>query len=136
MPQAPFSPRGIDHLVLRVHDMPLMLDFYCQVLGCHIEKVQETIGLWQLRCGSALIDLQQLEPAEAASPALQTRHISHNLDHFCINISPFDASAVACWLTQHQVTPGIIAPRYGAGGEGPSIYLQDPEGNHIELKGS
>lgn len=132
MPQAPFSPRGIDHLVLRVHDMPLMLDFYCQVLGCHLEKVQEIIGLWQLRCGSALIDLQQIESASAASSAAPTHH---NLEHFCIAISPFDAAEVARWLTQHQITPGTSALRYGAGGEGPSIYLQDPEGNHIELKG-
>lgn len=129
MPQAPFSPQAIDHLVLKVADMPLMLDFYCQVLGCHLEKVQHNIGLWQLRCGSALIDLQQLEQPTVAAQS------GHNLDHFCIAVAPFDAPAVADWLRHNEVTPGTIALRYGASGEGPSIYLQDPEGNRIELKG-
>jgi hypothetical protein len=29
-----------------------------------------------------------------------------------------------------------VSSRYGAEGEGPSIYLNDPEGNVIELKGA
>ncbi len=43
--------REIDHLVLRVTKLEVMLQFYCTVLGCQIERSQEEIGLTQLRAG-------------------------------------------------------------------------------------
>jgi len=47
----------IDHLVLRVADAEAMIDFYVGVLGCTLERAQQSIGLYQLRAGSCLIDL-------------------------------------------------------------------------------
>jgi len=127
--------RHIDHLVLRVIDLQRMLDFYQDVLGCSLEKVQEEIGLYQLRAGSALIDLVpvygKLGRAGGAAPGREGR----NLDHFCLRLDPFDAEEVAAWLRDKGVEPGAVESRYGAEGEGPSIYVSDPEGNVIELKG-
>lgn len=130
-----FSIREIDHLVLRVVELPRMLDFYCGVLGCPVERKQEEIGLIQLRAGSSLIDLipvdGKLGRMGGAAPGVGGR----NMDHFCLRVEPFDADAIFAHLTQHGVQAGAIESRYGAEGEGPSIYITDPEGNIVELKG-
>jgi glyoxylase I family protein len=126
---------GLDHLVLRVVDLQRMLHFYVQALGCSIERRQDGIGLIQLRAGSALIDLVPLDGplgrAGGAAPGPDGR----NLDHFCLRIEPFDEAAIRAQLQQHGYTVGPVEQRYGAEGEGPSIYLSDPEGNMVELKG-
>lgn len=125
----------IDHLVLRVRDLNAMMDFYCTVLGCTVERRQEAIGLIQLRAGSCLLDLVpvdgKLGRMGGAAPGAEGR----NLDHMCFRIDPFDADAIHRHLAQHGVEAGPVESRYGAEGEGPSIYVQDPEGNTVELKG-
>lgn len=127
--------QGLDHLVLRVIDLPAMTRFYVDVLGCSVERRQDTIGLVQLRAGSALIDLVpvdgQLGSMGGAAPGKEGR----NLDHFCLRVLPFDEAAIRAHLAAHGVQAGDTVPRYGAEGEGPSIYLSDPEGNVVELKG-
>ncbi len=127
--------RDIDHLVLRIVDLPTMLRFYCDVLGCTVERRQDSIGLVQLRAGRSLIDLVpvsgELGRAGGAAPGEQGR----NLDHFCVRVDPFDAEAIGRHLRAHGITPGAVAQRNGAEGEGPSIYIDDPEGNVVELKG-
>ena len=47
----------------------------------------------------------------------------------------FDEEAIRAHLAAHGVEIGETAPRFGADGEGPSIYIHDPEGNTVELKG-
>ena len=127
--------RDIDHLVLRVVDLQRMLRFYGEVLGCTVERRQDDIGLVQLRAGRALIDLVPVQGplgrAGGAAPGKEGR----NLDHFCLRIEPFDEAAIRRHLQVHQVEVGATARRNGAEGEGPSIYISDPEGNVIELKG-
>ena len=126
---------GLDHIVLRVKDLDVMLRFYIDVLGCTMERKQEAIGLYQVRAGASLIDLVSLEGklgrAGGAGPAREGR----NLDHFCLRIDPYDEAALRAHLLAHGVQPGESGSRYGAEGEGPSLYLADPEGNMIELKG-
>jgi glyoxylase I family protein len=68
---------------------------------------------------------------DGAAPAREGR----NLDHFCLRIEPFDEAAIRRHLQACGVDAGPTEGRYGAGGEGPSSYLQDPEHNTIELKG-
>jgi catechol 2,3-dioxygenase-like lactoylglutathione lyase family enzyme len=130
-----FSIRRIDHIVLRVRDLAAMQDFYTRVLGCTVERVQQALGLYQLRAGDALIDLVTLDGklgrAGGAGPGPEGR----NLDHFCLRIEPFDVDALRAWLTSQGVVPGEYGQRFGAEGEGPSLYLSDPEGNVVELKG-
>ena len=127
--------RDIDHLVLRVIDLAAMERFYCDVLGCSVEKRQETIGLVQLRAGRSILDLVPvagpLGRAGGAAPGREGR----NLDHFCFRIEPFDEAALRAQLQRHGVEAGPLEQRYGAEGEGPSIYVADPEGNVVELKG-
>jgi glyoxylase I family protein len=127
--------RDIDHIVLRVVDLDAMLGFYCDVLGCTVERRQEAIGLIQLRAGRSIVDLVpvdgELGRAGGAPPGREGR----NLDHFCLRVDPFDEAAIRSHLAAHGVQAGPTEARYGAEGSGPSIYLQDPEGNVVELKG-
>ena len=58
-----------------------------------------------------------------------------NMDHLCLRVEPFDQEAIVGHLRQHGVEVGKIASRFGAEGNGTSIYLTDPEGNMVELKG-
>lgn len=130
-----FRILGIDHLVLRVVDLEKMLRFYCEALGCSVERRRDDIGLVQLRAGSALIDLVpvdgQLGSAGGAAPGKEGR----NLDHFCLRIEPFDEALIHARLETHGIATGAVESRYGAEGMGPSLYLTDPEGNIVELKG-
>ncbi|ESJ25639.1 MULTISPECIES: VOC family protein [Cupriavidus] len=127
--------RGIDHLVLRSADVPALLRFYIDVLGCTLEREQPKLGLTQLRAGASLIDLVTLDgplgKAGGAGPGPEGR----NLDHFCLRVEPFDAQAITAHLRAHGVEAGPVESRYGAEGTGPSIYLRDPDGNVVELKG-
>ena len=127
--------REIDHLVLRVADLDRMLRFYCGALGCTVERRLDDIGLVQLRAGRSIIDLvpvaSPLGRAGGAAPGTQGR----NLDHFCLRVERFDEAAIRGHLRFHGIEAGPVAARYGAEGEGPSLYLDDPEGNVVELKG-
>lgn len=127
--------REIDHIVLRVIDLDRMLRFYCDVLGCTVEQRQDAIGLVQVRAGRSLVDLVpvsgKLGQAGGAPPAKEGR----NLDHFCFRVEPFDEPTIRRHLEAHRVDAGPVALRNGAEGEGPSIYITDPEGNVVELKG-
>jgi glyoxylase I family protein len=127
----PFAILGIDHVVLRAADPAGLERFYMDVLGCAFEKRQGTLA--QLRAGRALIDIV---PADTAGPAAGTSSTGGaNLDHLCLRVEPFDAGAITRHLAAHGVACGDEASRYGAEGQGPSVYLHDPEGNGIELKG-
>jgi catechol 2,3-dioxygenase-like lactoylglutathione lyase family enzyme len=131
----PFALKQLDHVVLRVRDIEASLPFYCDVLGCTLDKVQEQFGLWQVRAGASLIDLVPLDGPlgrmGGAGPAREGR----NLDHFAIEIAPFDDDAIRAHLAAHGVTITDAGRRYGAKGSGPSIYILDPDGNTVELKG-
>ncbi|CAG2148490.1 hypothetical protein LMG19282_03367 [Cupriavidus campinensis] len=126
---------GIDHLVLRTANVPRLVRFYVDVLGCTVEREQAAIGLTQLRAGNGLIDLVSLDGplgrAGGAGPGAE----GHNLDHFCLRIDPFDAEAIFTHLRIHHIDSGPVEQRYGAEGTGPSIYVKDPDGNTVELKG-
>ena len=126
--------QGIDHVVFRVVDLEKVASFYIEVLGARWEKKQEEIGLYQLRVGSALVDLVpvdgRLGRMGGAAPGKEAR----NVDHVCFRVLPWDGEAILGQLREHGIA-GEIVSRYGAEGDGPSIYLADPEGNNLELKG-
>jgi len=126
--------QAIDHVVFRVVDLEKVASFYIEVLGARWEKKQEEIGLYQLRVGSALVDLVpvdgRLGRMGGAAPGKEAR----NVDHVCFRVLPWDGEAILGQLREHGIA-GEIVSRYGAEGEGPSIYLADPEGNNLELKG-
>jgi catechol 2,3-dioxygenase-like lactoylglutathione lyase family enzyme len=127
--------REIDHLVLRVTDLDAMLRFYRDALGCKIERRQDTIGLVQLRAGRSMLDLVPVEGKLGRMGGAAPGREGRNLDHLCFRVDPFDADAIRAHLQAHGAEPGPVEQRYGAEGEGPSIYVTDPEGNVVELKG-
>ncbi|HZT89730.1 MAG TPA: VOC family protein [Stellaceae bacterium] len=116
---------GLDHVVLRVASLDRAIDFYRRVLGLEIERELETPRLVQLRAGSAMIDLVPGERDGAAG----------NMDHFAVRLDGFDAAALAEHLRRQGVEVGEVRRRYGAEGYGPSLYITDPDGNVVELKG-
>jgi glyoxylase I family protein len=132
---APFAIRQLDHVVLRAKDVDAMLRFYLDVLGCTMEKTQENLGLYQVRAGASLIDLVALDGKLGRAGGAGPQREGRNLDHFALRVEPYDEPAIRAHLLAHGVEPGESGSRYGAEGEGPSIYLADPEGNVIELKG-
>jgi len=116
---------GIDHVVLRCRDLPRTLAFYRDVLGCPL--VAQQAGLTQLRAGRAMLDLVAADPADPPG---------RNMDHLCFRVGPFDGAALLAHLRAHGFAPGeVMADRLGADGLGPSVYVEDPEGNTVELKG-
>lgn len=130
----PFRLKGIDHIVLRIEDLGRSLQFYCEALGCTVEREQSDIGLYQLRAGDTLIDLvpidEKLGKLGGGAPGTEGR----NLDHFAIVVEPFDEEALRAHLGAHGIDMPESALRYGAEGEGPSVYIKDPDGNMVELK--
>jgi glyoxylase I family protein len=131
----PFALRAIDHVVLRIRDLQASLRFYCDVLGCSVDKRQESIGLIQVRAGSSLIDLVPLDgmlgKRGGAAPGVEGR----NLDHFALQIAPFDEEKIRAHLAANGIEVVESGERYGAQGSGPSVYILDPDGNTVELKG-
>ncbi|MGD2056090.1 MAG: VOC family protein [Gammaproteobacteria bacterium] len=128
--------KGLDHVVIRARDAGAMIGFYCSVLGCVVERRSSPeIGLVQLRAGDSLIDIVAVDSAigrkGGAAPGQQGR----NMDHFCVRIEPFKEEAIRAHLALYGVVGSTLETRYGAEGNGPSIYIQDPEGNTVELKG-
>jgi len=127
--------RDIDHLVLRVRELRPMVDFYCRVLGCTVERQQDEIGLVQLRAGRALLDLIPVDGPLGRAGGAPPGAGGRNLDHFCLRIEPFDEAGIRAHLAAHGIDAGETASRVGAEGSGPSIYVVDPEDNTVELKG-
>ena len=133
--RSPIAIREIDHVVLRVVDLARMQRFYVGVLGCREVRRQDEIGLVQLAAGRSMVDLIPVDGKLGAAGGAAPGREGRNVDHVCFRVDPFDEAAIRAHLAAHGVEAGPTAPRFGAEGEGPSIYLQDPEGNAIELKG-
>lgn len=127
--------RGIDHLVLRVRDRRVMERFYCEVLGAEHVAYRPEFGMSHLRAGVAMIDLVEVDGPLGKPGGAAAGKEGRNLDHLCLRIEPFDQDAIVAHLKRHSVAVGDIKNRFGAEGNGVSIYLSDPEGNTVELKG-
>ena len=132
----PFSLQGLDHVVLRVRDMAGVERFYCEVVGCTVERRRPELGMVHLRAGRTMIDLVDAGGPLGRQGGGLPDHAGPNVDHFCLRIEPFDADTVAQHLRRHGVEPNKLGIRFGADGDGPSLYVHDPEGNRVELKGS
>jgi glyoxylase I family protein len=120
-----FHVERIDHVVLRVRDLPAMVRFYEQALGFKVERRLERLSLVQMRAGASMLDLVLGERPVSGS----------NMDHLCFRIEPFDRPSIESRLSPLGIAVGETVERYGAEGTGFSVYFNDPEGNQIELKG-
>ncbi len=130
--------RGLDHVVIRVAELERSLAFYRDALGCSEERRIDAIGLIQLRAGASLIDLVPIDSplGRAGGPAAPpVEQGGRNMDHFALELGHFDEAAICRHLEKHGIEPGAVSRRYGAKGDGPSMYIRDPDGNTVELKG-
>jgi len=129
--------RTVDHIVLRTVRLEKMVDFYCRVLGCTVErKLSEEVGLSQLRAGEALIDIVAVHSELGRKGGKAPARSGNNMDHFCLQIDPFEENELLDYLASHGIDHSGFEVRYGAQGFGPSIYIKDPDSNTIELKAS
>ena len=131
-----FQIRDIDHVVLRVTDLERMIGFYCEVLGCTVHWRRPDLGLVHLRAGNVMIDLVPVDGQLGRKGGAAAGAEGRNMDHFCVRVAPFDVDDIVKHLEAHQARVGEIRPRFGAEGEGVSIYVYDPEDNLVELKGT
>ena len=132
----PFHVERIDHLVLRVRNLEHSVAFYRSVLGCEVVRHRQDLGLVHLRTGASMIDLVSIDGKlgrlGGAAPAAEGR----NVDHLCLRIEPFDEAQIVEHLRRHGAAPrGPASINFGAEGDGLSLYLEDPDGNVVELKG-
>jgi catechol 2,3-dioxygenase-like lactoylglutathione lyase family enzyme len=131
----PIVVSGFDHIVLRIRDKDRMLGFYVDVLGLSVDRDRPELGLTHVRGGPQFIYLVtlvgRLGKPGGAPPGAEGR----NLDHFALQVRPFDEFAIRGHLAAHGVEVVEEGPRYGADGDGFSLYVHDPEGNLVELKG-
>lgn len=134
MPAPPFALEGLDHVVLLVDDMVAARTFYTEVIGCTVDNALPQYGMLQLRAGAALIDLVAYASAEGAWAKPDVAG-GRNMDHVALATGPWDPDALRAHLAANDVEIVEEGIRYGARGDGYSIYVRDPAGNTIELKG-
>ena len=132
---AGIKPLGLDHVVLRVRDIPRARAWYAAVLGCRVERVLPGLGLTQLRAGASLIDLVDVNGPAGRAGGAAAGPKRRNMDHFCVRLIEFSEKKIVAHLKRNGIEPGKVVRRYGALGHGPSMYLTDPDGNTVELKG-
>ena len=132
--EPPFHLEGLDHVTLLVDSMPRAIAFYRDVLGCAVEEELPQYAMAELRAGEALIalvDASVPEGAWARPPVAGGR----NMDHVCIAIGAHDEQALRAHLADHGIEIVEEGVHSGARGESLSLYVRDPAGNTIELKG-
>jgi glyoxylase I family protein len=122
-------------VVLRVRDLEAALRFWRDALGCSVERSSDALGLYQLRAGDSLIDLVPVAGPLGRLGGAPPGDEARNVDHVALTLAAFDEAAIRSHLERHGVAPGDVSPRYGAEGMGPSMYVKDPDGNTVELKG-
>jgi catechol 2,3-dioxygenase-like lactoylglutathione lyase family enzyme len=132
----PFAVERIDHIVFRVVDLEKSIAFYGNVLGCHVVKRRDDLGLIHLRAGASMIDLVAVDGRLGRNGGAAPGLVARNVDHLCLRIEPFNEQAIIEHLASHNVQPiGLAEKNFGAEGNGLSLYFYDPDGNLIELKG-
>jgi glyoxylase I family protein len=129
------KPKAIDHIVLRTERYQDLIEFYCDILGCVVERsVSGEVGLTQLRAGSCLIDIVDVNKGLGKVGGAAPTSTGNNVDHFCLQIEPFDEEVLKTYLRNKGVEVGEFQERYGAQGMGRSLYLKDIAGNNVELR--
>lgn len=127
--------KGLDHVVLRVADLEKSMAFYCGVLGCVEVRRRPETGLYQFKAGISMVDLVPLDSPGGKRGGAGPGKEGRNVEHFCFNLTEFDEEAIRAHLAAHGIAVKKSGNRFGAEGRGPSIYMDDPDGNEVEIKG-
>lgn len=119
---------GFDHLVLRCADVEQSLAWYVDELGLQPVRVEE----W--RAGAAPFPSVRISP-EAIIDLIPRRGDvgERNVDHMCLVASRATIEAIDGDRHRFRVVDGPDT-RFGARGDGWSIYIQDPDDNVVELR--
>lgn len=130
----PFEIHGIDHVVFLVDDMDKALGFYRDLLGCKVGYEYPNLGMVQVWAGVSLIVLWDITHpgAKRAIPPISN---GRNVDHVCLALGRFDPDEMKKFLEASEIQIVEEANHGGARGVGYSIYVNDPFGNKLELKG-
>ena len=135
-PALPFTVKRIDHVVLRVRDARASIAFYRDVLGCNVVRERPDLGLIHIRAGASMIDLVDVEGELGQRGGAAPGQDARNVDHVCLRVEPFDEASLRQHLMARGVIPiGPVSRNFGAEGDGLSLYVRDPDGNIVELKG-
>ena len=135
-PALPFTVKRIDHVVLRVRNLRTSIAFYRNALGCNVVRERPDLGLIHIRAGASMIDLVDVDGELGRRGGAAPGQDARNVDHVCLRVEPFDETS----LRQHLMARGVIpigpaSRNFGAEGDGLSLYVRDPDGNIVELKG-
>ena len=117
--------RAFDHLVLNVADVERSLAWYVGELGLEALRVDE----W--RAGQVFFPSVRVSD-DTIIDLLQVDRTGSNVDHLCLVVDPVDLDQLAA-SGRFEVVSGP-GPRWGARGEGTSLYVLDPDGNTVELR--
>jgi len=126
---------GIDHVVFRVRDMARMEAFYRDALGCEVVRRREDLGLVHIRVGRSLVDLVSVDGKLGREGGAAPGSEGRNVAHLCLRVEPFDPGAIQARMKGLGINASEATSNFGAEGDGLSLYLADPEGNTLELKG-
>jgi catechol-2,3-dioxygenase len=123
-------PATLDHLVLKLRNEAAMIAFYTDILGLEAERLED------YRNGQALFPSIRINPTTLIDlfPTTLEAPVTPNLDHFCLTLDGASWEQVRQRLIEHDVEIDGPHTRWGALGDGQSIYVTDPDGNGVELK--
>lgn len=114
---------GFDHLVLRTGDVERLLDFYVGTLGLAPLRLEE----W--RRGEVPFPSVRVTPTTIID-LFPAERDGTNMDHFCLVVEPTDLDALAAAFPGSRRGDDL----FGAQGSTSSLYVQDPDGNTVELR--
>jgi catechol 2,3-dioxygenase-like lactoylglutathione lyase family enzyme len=130
---AMLSVQGMDHIVLNVADVERSVAFYRDVLGLGIERLEQWRAGAVRLSADTLIDPVQVK--DQVKDAAQREGRITNLNHFCLVVADATLEPAIDHLRGHGVDVYTgPARRWGAHGDGVSIYFRDPDGNEIEVR--
>ena len=125
----------MDHIVLRCRDVDASLRFYNEVLGMEILRLDD-FKAGNVRFPSARLNADTIIDffPSPDQPPIGKDGIK-NQDHFCMVIEPQDMEALKsqCMSLGIEVQQGP-GTRWGAHGNGTSLYIYDPDDNVVELR--
>ncbi|WP_330460455.1 VOC family protein [Streptomyces sp. NBC_00820] len=117
--------KAFDHLVLNVGDVERSLGFYTGLLGLEPVRVPE----W--RAGRVPFPSVRITP-ETIIDLVHGPRGESNVDHICLTVEPLEWD-VFIRSGAFTVLKGPVE-RFGARGDATSVYVQDPDGNTVELR--